>query len=40
MTKKELVNAIAKNAGITIKDAGKALNAFVEANGNTIQKIT
>lgn len=29
MTKKELVNAIATGAGITIKDAGNALNAFV-----------
>ena len=29
MTKKELVNAIAADAGLSIKDAGKALNAFV-----------
>ena len=30
MTKKELVNAIATDAGLSIKDAGKALNSFVE----------
>ena len=29
MTKKELVNAIAADAGLSIKDAGKALNSFV-----------
>ena len=38
MTKKDLVNAIAKNAGITIKDAGKSLNAFVEELGKAMAK--
>ena len=33
MTKKELVTAIAADAGLSIKDAGKALNAFVGAFG-------
>ena len=38
MTKKELVNAIAKNAEITIKDAGKALDAFVKEFGKAMAK--
>ncbi|MGI6339574.1 MAG: HU family DNA-binding protein [Bacteroidales bacterium] len=38
MTKKELVDAIAKEAGLTVKDAGKALNAFVEAFGKAMKK--
>ena len=33
MTKKELVNAIAADAGLSIKDSGKALNSFVTAFG-------
>lgn len=43
MTKKELVSTIAEEAGLSIKDAGKALNAFVGAfaksmkNGERIQ---
>jgi len=38
MTKKELVNAIAADAGLSIKDAGKALNSFVGAFGNAMKK--
>lgn len=38
MTKKELVNAIAEEAGLSIKDSGKALNAFVGAFGNAMKK--
>ncbi len=38
MTKKELVNAIAADAGLSIKDAGKALNAFVGAFGKAMKK--
>ena len=38
MTKKELVNAIAAEAGLTIKDSGKALNAFVSAFGKAMKK--
>ena len=38
MTKKELVNAIAADAGLSIKDAGKALNAFVGAFGTSMKK--
>ena len=38
MTKKELVNAIAADAGLSIKDAGKALNAFVGAFGKSMKK--
>jgi DNA-binding protein HU-beta len=38
MTKKELVNAIAADAGLSIKDAGKALNAFVGAFGSAMKK--
>jgi DNA-binding protein HU-beta len=38
MTKKELVNAIATDAGLSIKDAGKALNAFVAAFGTSMKK--
>jgi DNA-binding protein HU-beta len=38
MTKKELVNAIAADASISIKDAGKALNAFVGAFGKAMKK--
>ena len=38
MTKKELVNAIAADAGLSIKDAGKALNSFVEAFGKSMKK--
>ena len=33
MTKKELVTAISEETGLTVKDAGKALNAFVTAFG-------
>jgi nucleoid DNA-binding protein len=38
MTKKELVTAIAADAGLSIKDAGKALNAFVGAFGKSMKK--
>ena len=38
MTKKELVNAIATDAGLSIKDSGKALNAFVAAFGKAMKK--
>jgi len=38
MTKKELVNAIAEEAGLSIKDSGKALNAFVSAFGKSMKK--
>jgi DNA-binding protein HU-beta len=38
MTKKELVNAIAADAGLSIKDAGKALNSFVGAFGQAMKK--
>ncbi len=38
MTKKELVNAIAAEAGLSIKDAGKALNSFVGAFGKAMKK--
>jgi nucleoid DNA-binding protein len=37
MTKKELVNAIAAGAELSIKDAGKALNAFVGAFGKSMK---
>jgi DNA-binding protein HU-beta len=38
MTKKELVNAIAADAGLSIKDSNKALNAFVGAFGKAMKK--
>jgi DNA-binding protein HU-beta len=38
MTKKELVNAIAADAGLSIKDAHNALNAFVGAFGKAMKK--
>ena len=38
MTKKELVNAIAADAGLSIKDAGKALNSFVAAFAGAMKK--
>ena len=38
MTKKELVDAIAKDSGLSIKDSGKALNAFVSAFGKAMKK--
>mgnify|MGYP001567664868 FL=1 len=38
MTKKELVNAIAADACLSIKDAGKALNSFVGAFGKAMKK--
>lgn len=38
MTKKELVNAIAAETGLSIKDSGKALNAFVAAFGDAMKK--
>ena len=38
MTKKELVNAIAEDSGLSIKDSGKALNAFVSAFGKAMKK--
>lgn len=38
MTKKELINAIAAEAGLSIKDSGKALNAFVAAFGKSMKK--
>jgi DNA-binding protein HU-beta len=38
MTKKDLVNSIAKDAGLTVKDAGKALNSFVASVGKAMKK--
>ena len=38
MTKKDLVGAIAKEAGLTVKDAGKALNSFVSSVGKAMKK--
>ncbi len=38
MTKKELVYAIAEDSGLSIKDSGKALNAFVTAFGKAMKK--
>jgi len=38
MTKKELVNAIAAGAGLSIKDAGKALNSFVASFAGAMKK--
>ena len=38
MTKKELVNAIAADAGLSIKDAGKALNSFVVSFADAMKK--
>ena len=38
MTKKELVNAIAENAGLSMKDANEALNSFVGAFGKAMKK--
>ncbi len=38
MTKKELVNAIAENAELSMKDANNALNSFVDAFGGAMKK--
>jgi DNA-binding protein HU-beta len=38
MTKKELVGSIAKKAGLSLKDANIALNAFVGAFGEAMKK--
>ncbi len=38
MTKKELVNAIADKAGLSMKDANTALNSFVDAFGDAMKK--
>ena len=38
MTKKELVNALAADASLSIKDAGKALNSFVGVFGKAMKK--
>ena len=38
MTKKELVNAIAADADLSIKDAGKALNSFVASFAAAMKK--
>jgi len=38
MTKKDLVAAIAKDSGLTVKDAGKALNSFVSSVGKAMKK--
>jgi len=38
MTKKDLVASISKDAGLTVKDAGKALNAFVGSVGKAMKK--
>lgn len=37
MTKKELVNAIADKAGVSMKDANIALNSFVDAFGDAMK---
>jgi len=38
MTKKDLVASIAKDSGLTVKDAGIALNAFVSSVGKAMKK--
>lgn len=38
MTKKELVNAVAKEADLTLKDTSKALSAFVAAFSAAMKK--
>ena len=38
MTKKDLVASIAKDSGLTVKDAGTALNAFVSSVGKAMKK--
>jgi len=38
MTKKELVSSIAKKAGLSLKDANIALNAFVGSFGDAMKK--
>jgi len=38
MTKKDLVAAIAKDSGLSIKDAGQSLNSFVTAVGKSMKK--
>ncbi|PJB15066.1 MAG: DNA-binding protein HU [Flavobacteriales bacterium CG_4_9_14_3_um_filter_32_8] len=38
MNKGELVDAIAKNAGLSKADAGKALNAFVSSVSGSLKK--
>ncbi|OPX26649.1 MAG: DNA-binding protein [Campylobacteraceae bacterium 4484_166] len=38
MTKVELIDSIAKDAGISKKDAGSALNAFTNAVTNALKK--
>jgi DNA-binding protein HU-beta len=38
MTKKELVSSIAKKAGLSLKDANIALNAFVGSFGEAMKK--
>jgi DNA-binding protein HU-beta len=38
MTKKELVNAIAASAGLSVKDAGNSLNSLVTAFGKAMKK--
>ncbi|MCX6334604.1 MAG: HU family DNA-binding protein [Bacteroidia bacterium] len=38
MTKKDLVAAIAKDSGLSIKDAGKSLNSFVTSVGKSMKK--
>jgi DNA-binding protein HU-beta len=38
MTKKELVNAIAEKAGLSMKDSNNALNAFVDSFGGAMKK--
>ena len=38
MTKKDLVASIAKDTGLTVKDAGKALNSFVTSVGKAMKK--
>ena len=38
MTKTELIDSIAKKAGLSKKDAGAALDAFTETVGKTLKK--
>jgi len=38
MTKKELVSSIAKKAGLSLKDANIALNAFISSFGEAMKK--
>lgn len=38
MNKSELISALAASSGLTQKDVGKVLEAFIETVGNTLKK--